>query len=258
MPPFRKGLLKRKIYSEDPKDSRNEALSKNESLEDSEDLIRGDLDDVNDATDSEHEEDPNNAGSDNEIEKVLFGDDADSTLGDEADLEDSDQSSEKQFYNLWGSETEAVRGIQRHIPAPRRPLPAHAESYRPPPEYLLDAREMKEWNKLSETPWLRKYTFLPTQHHNLRSVAAYSRYTRERFLRCLDLYLAPRAIKMRLTISPSDLVPQLPSPRDLRPFPTREALQFRGHAGPVRALQPDPSGQYLVTGSDDGTLKGRY
>ncbi|RVE46367.1 hypothetical protein evm_008990 [Chilo suppressalis] len=94
MPPFRKGLLKRKIYSEDPKDSRNEALSKNESLEDSEDLIRGDLDDVNDATDSEHEEDPNNAGSDNEIEKVMFGDDADSTLGDEADLEDSDQSSD--------------------------------------------------------------------------------------------------------------------------------------------------------------------
>lgn len=59
---------------------------------------------------------------------------------------------------------------------------------------------MKEWDKLSETPWKRKYTFLPTRHSSLRAVPAYERYTRERFLRCLDLYLAPRAIKMRVSI----------------------------------------------------------
>ncbi|KAJ0176349.1 hypothetical protein K1T71_008523 [Dendrolimus kikuchii] len=166
---------------------------------------------------------------------------------------------EKNFYNLWGSSTaeeeERLRGIHRHIPAPKRALPSHAESYNPPPEYLLDAKEMKEWNKLSETPWKRQYTFLPTRHASLRAVPAYERFTRERFLRCLDLYLAPRAIKMRLTISPLDLVPKLPSPRELQPFPTGEALALRGHAALVRSADFDPSGQYVVSGSDDGTLK---
>lgn len=53
---------------------------------------------------------------------------------------------EKKFYNLWGStnaeEEEKLRGIHKHIPAPKRALPSHAESYNPPPEYLLDAKEV--------------------------------------------------------------------------------------------------------------------
>ncbi|XP_059062390.1 ribosome biogenesis protein BOP1 homolog [Achroia grisella] len=166
---------------------------------------------------------------------------------------------EKKFYNLWGSTTneeeEKLRGIHKHIPAPKRPLPTHAESYNPPPEYLLDDAEMKEWCALSETPWKRKYTFLPTRHASLRAVPAYERFLRERFLRCLDLYLAPRALKMRLTISAADLVPKLPSPRELRPFPTGEALVMRGHAGLVRCVDLDPSGQYAVSGGDDATLR---
>ncbi|GBP58967.1 Ribosome biogenesis protein BOP1 homolog [Eumeta japonica] len=165
---------------------------------------------------------------------------------------------ERQFYDLWGStneEEEQRRGIHKHIPAPRRPLPSHAESYNPPPEYLLDKREMKEWNKLDETPWKRKYTFLPTKYPSLREVPSYERFIRERFLRCLDLYLAPRAIKMRLTINPEDLVPKLPSPRDLQPFPTTEVLQFKGHTNLVRSADFDPTGQYVVSGSEDGTVK---
>ncbi|XP_064073157.1 ribosome biogenesis protein BOP1 homolog isoform X1 [Vanessa tameamea] len=160
---------------------------------------------------------------------------------------------ERQFYNLWGAGGQ-VRA-PRSLPAPRRALPSHAESYNPPPEYLLDRREMKEWDKLSETPWKRKYTFLPTRHASLREVPAYPRYVRERFLRCLDLYLAPRAIKMRLTINAEDLVPKLPSPRDLQPFPTSEVLRITGHEALVRSVDFDPSGQYIVSGSDDGTVK---
>ncbi|XP_052742253.1 ribosome biogenesis protein BOP1 homolog isoform X2 [Bicyclus anynana] len=163
---------------------------------------------------------------------------------------------ERQFYNLWGAGDAAEQAQRpRSLPAPRRALPTHAESYNPPPEYLLDKREMKEWDKLAETPWKRKYTFLPTTHGSLRLVPAYPRFVRERFLRCLDLYLAPRAIKMRLTISAEELVPKLPAPRELQPFPTAEVLRLRGHAGPVRSADFDPSGQYAVSASDDGTVK---
>lgn len=114
---------------------------------------------------------------------------------------------------------------------------------------------MKEWEALAETPWRRKYTFLPTRHASLRAVPAFPRFLRDRFLRCLDLYLAPRAIKMRLTLRPEQLVPQLPAPRDLQPFPTAEVLQLRGHAGLVRSADFDPAGQYVVSGGDDGTLR---
>ncbi|CAH2041807.1 unnamed protein product, partial [Iphiclides podalirius] len=171
---------------------------------------------------------------------------------------------ERSFYDLWGAagagagagaEAEGARRLPRHVPAPRRPPPGHAESYNPPPEYLLDAKEMKEWRKLEATPWKRKYTFLPQRHESLRAVGAYERFARERFLRCLDLYLAPRALKMRLTLRPEQLVPQLPAPRDLQPFPTAEVLQLRGHADLVRSADFDPSGQYAVSGSDDGTVK---
>ena len=34
---------------------------------------------------------------------------------------------------------------------------------------------------------------------------------------------------------PTSLVPQLPSPQDLRPFPHRLLLRFLGHSGPVRS-----------------------
>lgn len=47
------------------------------------------------------------------------------------------------FYMLWKSEDqEYVRRIHNHIPAPRRALPGHAESYNPPPEYLFDKKEV--------------------------------------------------------------------------------------------------------------------
>lgn len=38
-----------------------------------------------------------------------------------------------------------------HIPAPKIPLPGHAESYRPPKEYLLTEEEQKQWEVRSHT-----------------------------------------------------------------------------------------------------------
>lgn len=60
---------------------------------------------------------------------------------------------------------------------------------------------------------------------------------------------------MRLTIQPEDLVPQLPKPKDLQPFPTACVLTFKGHKNMVRTLSVDTSGQFIASGSDDGTVK---
>ena len=66
-------------------------------------------------------------------------------------------------------------------------------------------------------------------------VPAYARFINERFERCLDLYLCPRARRKRVFVPDARaLVPKLPRPRDLQPFPTALALRYLGHTGPVR------------------------
>lgn len=56
----------------------------------------------------------------------------------------------------------------------------------------------------------------------------------ERFERCLDLYLCPRVRRKRMHIDPQSLVPKLPKPRDLQPFPTTLCQRYLGHTGKVR------------------------
>lgn len=137
-------------------------------------------------------------------------------------------------------------------------FPGHAESYNPPKEYLFDAKEMKEWHKYKDEPQRRKLHFMPQRYNSLREVPAYSRYVRERFLRCLDLYLCPRAKRMKLTIDAEYLIPKLPSPKDLQPFPTVESMVFNGHTDMIRTISVEPNGEYLVSGSDDTTVKSMY
>ena len=44
-------------------------------------------------------------------------------------------------------------------------------------------------------------------------------FIKERFDRCLDLYLCPRVRTLRYNMPSEDLIPSLPNPRDLEPFP---------------------------------------
>ncbi|XP_021039122.1 ribosome biogenesis protein BOP1 [Mus caroli] len=159
------------------------------------------------------------------------------------------------FYDLWAQEDpNAVLGRHKmHVPAPKLALPGHAESYNPPPEYLPTEEERLAW--MQQEPVERKLNFLPQKFPSLRTVPAYSRFIQERFERCLDLYLCPRQRKMRVNVDPEDLIPKLPRPRDLQPFPVCQALVYRGHSDLVRCLSVSPGGQWLASGSDDGTLK---
>ncbi|XP_039431085.1 ribosome biogenesis protein BOP1 homolog [Culex pipiens pallens] len=161
------------------------------------------------------------------------------------------------FYMVWDSDhgKEDIRRIHDHVVAPKRPLPGHAESYNPPPEYLFNERELAEWNSHEEEPWRRKLHYIPQKFNSLREVPYYAQYVRERFLRCLDLYLCPRGKRTRVTVGPEYLIPKLPSPKDLQPFPTLQNLVYRGHTDMIRTISIEPKGEYLVTGSDDKTIK---
>jgi ribosome biogenesis protein ERB1 len=66
-------------------------------------------------------------------------------------------------------------------------------------------------------------------------VPAYGNYIRERFERCLDLFLAPRVKrkKAKKPLQEKDLIPKLPSPQKLRPFPSMQSIVYTGHTGKV-------------------------
>merc|ERR1719343_419000 len=111
----------------------------------------------------------------------------------------------------------------------------------------MTEEEKKAWEDQDETE--RKLSHLPQKFDALRRVPAYKEFIVERFKRCLDLYLVPRALKKRMNVDPESLLPKLPSPKDLRPFPTHIAVSYEGHSGMVRAVAVDPSGEWIATAS---------
>ncbi|XP_030597794.1 ribosome biogenesis protein bop1 [Archocentrus centrarchus] len=165
-----------------------------------------------------------------------------------------EDDSRGRYYDLWASEDSSILARHRmHLPAPKIPLPGHHESYNPPPEYLFTDEEKAVWEQ--QDPTDRKLAFVPRKYSSLRQVPAFPRFIHERFERCLDLYLCPRQRKMRVNVDPEDLIPKLPKPKDLQPFPTTQSLVYRGHSGLVRSISVSTSGQWLASGSDDGSVR---
>jgi ribosome biogenesis protein ERB1 len=156
-------------------------------------------------------------------------------------------------WDLWGDDAPHRRKGPPPLPAPKAALPGHAESYNPPSEYLFSEQEKKDWEEQDEQD--RTITTMPQKFDCLRRVPAYKDFIQERFKRCLDLYLVPRALRQRMNVDPDSLLPKLPSPKDLRPFPTRIAVSYDGHTGMVRGVAVDASGQWIATVAGDKTLR---
>ncbi|KAF1915024.1 ribosome biogenesis protein ERB1 [Ampelomyces quisqualis] len=162
------------------------------------------------------------------------------------------EADEHIFYDVWADEKPRPEHSM-HIPAPKLPPPGYEASYHPPPEYLPDKAEEEAWLQADEED--REKDFLPKNYEALRKVPGYETFVKERFERSLDLYLAPRIRRNRLNIDPESLLPKLPDPEDLKPFPTTCAAIFRGQEGRIRCVSVDPQGIFVASGGDDGYVR---
>lgn len=81
---------------------------------------------------------------------------------------------EQNLRDLWADETIVPwkpRGAPRAIPAPKRDLPTHAESFNPPDEYLFDEKEKEQYDKMDESD--RPINYVPQKFECLRKVPLY-------------------------------------------------------------------------------------
>ena len=120
-------------------------------------------------------------------------------------------------------------------------------------EFLFSAEEEAEWR--SQEPSERSLDFLPQRFPSMRLLPSYAGAVTERFERCLDLYLCPRQRRKKLNIDPTSLIPTLPKPSDLRPFPSVCSVVYRGHTASVRCIAVDRTGEWLVSGGEDGCVR---
>lgn len=158
-------------------------------------------------------------------------------------------SQQQQFYSIW-SEPSTLQPPP--LPAPKIRLPTNSESYNPPAEYLPTEAEKAAWE--STDPEDRERDYLPQKYPALRLVPAYDRFIKERFFRQLDLYLAPRVQRVKLNIDPSTLIPKLPSPSSLKPFPNYRSLKFSHANTRVRCISVSPDGAWVLSGDESGVL----
>ncbi|VDN30321.1 unnamed protein product [Dibothriocephalus latus] len=112
------------------------------------------------------------------------------------------------------------------------PLPSHAESYNPPPEFLLSSEEerafIRAWrDKVKDNQAAHVMPLLPRKYDCLRHVPFCERYLREREERIKDLVMAARVEKQQVHTTPEALLPEIPSLADLRPYPSHQGLEYR-------------------------------
>ncbi|CAH8441578.1 unnamed protein product [Dicrocoelium dendriticum] len=145
--------------------------------------------------------------------------------------------------------------------APQEPLPGHIASYNPPPEFILSKEEhkrvMKAWRERLEDGHVSRIPpQMPRKFDCLRHVPFSEHYLHEREERVKDLIMAARVQKQRLATTPDDLLPQIPSLSQLRPYPNHDGLVYLGHTGRITGLSLSACGQWLASISpEDGCLR---
>lgn len=178
------------------------------------------------------------------------------TLAEKKREQEEKDEQENKVWDIWEDDsivTWKPRRMPKQITAPKRDMPTHAESYNPSDEYIFDEKEKQEW--LEEDEYDRKINYIPQKFEALRKVPLYQNLIKEHFERCLDLYMCPRLFKKKVNVTdPSKLIPELPSPSDLKPFPTQISIDYNFHTTCVRTIAVSPNGAWLASGDEDFNL----
>ena len=116
----------------------------------------------------------------------------------------------EEYIDIWQYEDDLnVYKPDAGFQAPKRELPLTEESYNPP----------------------------NNQNHSiLRKVPRYEKLIEDELERCCDLFLSARTVKKKLDLKESDILPDLPKPEELRPFPTKETILYLGHESSIKAM----------------------
>ena len=61
-------------------------------------------------------------------------------------------------------------------------------------------------------------------------------------------------MKKKVNVAASVLIPDIPNASELKPFPTKISIEYKGHSSQVRSLSVSPCGKYLATGDRVGNL----
>ena len=133
------------------------------------------------------------------------------------------------LFDIWEFEDE--NDLSKYRPGfgyqiPKRDLPDNDESYNP--------KDNKE-------------------EGILRRIPRYDNLIEEELERCCDLFLSARTIRKKLDLKENDILPDLPKPEELRPFPTKECMIYKGHDSSIRDICCDPNGNVLIS-ADNGNL----
>ncbi|KAL0229091.1 hypothetical protein GEMRC1_013711 [Eukaryota sp. GEM-RC1] len=158
-------------------------------------------------------------------------------------------------YLLWDDSGKVIGDVNRrsqYIPPPKPKPPSHIESYNPPEEFIPTQEELNQWAMMD--PEQRPVNFVPRKYSSLRSVPYYQPFVEERFERCMDLYLCPRTYRKKVVENPDDLLPKLPAPRDLRPYPTRSLVSVVIESKGLKSIDNHVDGLYMAVGDSDGKV----
>ena len=146
---------------------------------------------------------------------------------------EKEKKEENKNYDIWEFENENSYLNYRPgfgFQAPKRELPETEESYNPP---LNNNNEKREGI--------------------LRRIPRYDKLIDEELERCCDLFLSTRIIRKKMDIKESDLLPDLPHPDQLKPFPTKETIVYKGHNSSIKAICVDSFGNILIS-ADNGNF----
>jgi ribosome biogenesis protein ERB1 len=118
--------------------------------------------------------------------------------------------------------------------APKRELPDSDVSYNPPKELIAELN-LQAFN-------------------SMRRIPKYDKILDENMERCCDLVMSTRAIRKKQNIKEEDILPQLPKPEELKPFPTKENIVYKGHSSSIRGMIVEPSGKFLISSDNGGFI----